>query len=65
MKSSKEYLNSGILELYVLGLTSEEENKEINQMVQIYPELNVELEAITQALVLKTELGVNPLPLSQ
>jgi mannose-6-phosphate isomerase-like protein (cupin superfamily) len=61
MKGLNEYLNSGILELYVLGLTSEEENKDVQQMIHQYPELNTELDAITQALILKAEEGVKPL----
>jgi mannose-6-phosphate isomerase-like protein (cupin superfamily) len=61
MKGLNEYLNSGILEMYVLGLTSEEENKGLQQMIHQYPELNAELDAITKALIFKAEVGVNPL----
>jgi hypothetical protein len=36
----QEYINSGILEAYVLGCASEEEVKEVLRMKQAYPEVN-------------------------
>lgn len=50
MDTIENYINSGILELYVLGLTSEEENTEINELAAIHVELKREIEAIEQAL---------------
>ncbi|NHM01348.1 cupin domain-containing protein [Flavobacterium difficile] len=50
MDTIENYINSGILELYVLGLTSEEENTEISELVAIHVELKREIEAIEQAL---------------
>ena len=49
MNKAIEYINSGILELYVLGLTSVEETLEVNNMAQLYPEVEVEINEITQA----------------
>jgi len=44
----KEYVESGVLEAFVLGLTSEAEERELMQLMQQHPELNsalFELEA--------------------
>ncbi len=35
----KEYISSGIVESYVLGLASEEERTEFEQLCKQYPEL--------------------------
>ncbi|PBQ33500.1 hypothetical protein CNR22_17530 [Sphingobacteriaceae bacterium] len=51
MKNIKEFLESGILELYILGLTSEEENLSIRKWATSYPEIHEELDAITEALL--------------
>lgn len=51
MENLKEILESGILELYVLGLTSEEENSTILKMAKLHPELNLEIDTITETLV--------------
>lgn len=45
----KEYLDSGVLELYVLGELSEAEQKEVEQMMAQYPELREELNQIELA----------------
>lgn len=42
----KEYIESGILEAYVLGTLSPDESREVAQTVAQYPELVKELEAI-------------------
>ncbi len=47
---SKEIISSGILELYVLGLTSAEENAAIMGMAKQYPEVKAEIEAIQTAM---------------
>ena len=36
--NSKEYIASGILELYVAGALSEKENEEVHAMMQKHPE---------------------------
>lgn len=41
----KEYINSGKIEEYILGLLSEEEEKEIIQLSETYPEIKTEIEA--------------------
>jgi mannose-6-phosphate isomerase-like protein (cupin superfamily) len=55
MDSIKEYINSGILDLYVLGLTSEEENKEIARLSDAHPEIAREIEQITEAAITAAE----------
>ena len=37
--NSREYIESGILELYVFGKLSDEEITEVNQMAAQYPEV--------------------------
>lgn len=50
MKDLKTYLESGILELYVLGDLSSEEIREVENTLAQHPEVNAELEAIENAL---------------
>ena len=50
MKTIQEYIESGILEMYVMGNTSTEESLEIEQMAQTHPEISDEIEAIKTAL---------------
>lgn len=50
MKDLTDYINSGILEEYVLGLTSEAENTEIYAMALEHPEIQQEIDAIAAAL---------------
>lgn len=50
MDTIEKYINSGILELYVLGLTSDEENTEISKLTANHIEIRREIEAIEQAL---------------
>ncbi len=59
----QKYIASGILELYVLGQTSEEESKEVEQMMAQYPEIKEEVIAIEEALEKTAFLSaVNPDP---
>ncbi len=51
MKTVKEYIESGILEEYVLGLTSEIENTEIAVWASSHPEIKKEIDSITDSLV--------------
>ena len=44
--NSREYIESGILELYVFGKLSDEEIAEVNQMANQYPEVKEEITAI-------------------
>ena len=48
---TKEYIESGILELYVYGLLNETENLEVNQMAKNNPEINNEIISIEKAIV--------------
>ncbi|MES3019059.1 MAG: anti-sigma factor [Bacteroidota bacterium] len=50
MKDLKTYLESGILELYVLGDLSSEEIREVESTIAQYPEVKAEVEAIEHAL---------------
>lgn len=47
----KEYIESGILELYVYGALSEEESAEVTKFLKQYPEIEKEVEEIEQALM--------------
>jgi anti-sigma-K factor RskA len=47
----KEYIESGILELYVYGLLSETENSEVNQMAKKDKEIEDEIISIEKAIV--------------
>jgi len=58
MKNAEEYIKTGILEMYVLGLTSEEENREIAKIADLNTEVRNEIEAITNALIKHAESGV-------
>lgn len=49
--SKNDIIESGILERYILGTTSAEENSFVQQKCKEFPELNRELEAIEMALV--------------
>ncbi|TDD77060.1 anti-sigma factor [Flavobacterium caseinilyticum] len=48
---TKEYIESGILELYVYGLLSEAENEEVTSKAKNNPEINNEIIAIEKAIV--------------
>jgi anti-sigma-K factor RskA len=48
---NKEYIESGILELYVYGLLSETESEEVTTMAKNNPEINAEVIAIEKAIV--------------
>lgn len=44
-------ISSGDLELYVLGMLSEEENLKVAQLAQMFPEIKAEIEAIENSLL--------------
>jgi len=48
---SKEYIASGILELYVAGALSEQENEEVHAMMQQYSEVKQEVLSIEAAVM--------------
>ena len=52
---TEKYIASGILELYVAGTLSEEENLDIAQYAQEYPEIKREIEAIEAAILALTK----------
>ena len=47
----KEYIASGILELYVAGALSEKENEEVNAMILQYPEVKEEVIKIESSII--------------
>lgn len=49
--NSIEYISSGILESYVLGLVSPQEKQEVECMSKIYPEIKSELNALQGVMV--------------
>jgi anti-sigma-K factor RskA len=46
-----EYIESGILELYVLGKLSDAENEEVRRMAKQHPEVEAEIIAIEKAII--------------
>lgn len=61
----KEYISSGILEEYALGLASEQERREVECMRKIYPEIDSalqvaesDLETFASAYAVKAPLGM-------
>lgn len=50
MLSSKEYIESGILELYVLGITSEDQTKAVEMMASSDPAIEQEMVLIRESL---------------
>lgn len=47
----EEYIESGILELYIFGVLTEEENKEVQEMASRHPEVQAEILSIEKAIV--------------
>lgn len=58
----QEYIESGILEQYALGLTTAEQNAEIAEVLKQYPELQKELTAIENGLELFAKQYSKPMP---
>lgn len=48
---AKEYISSGILELYVYGVLQEDENKEISEIAKKHPEITNEILAIEKSII--------------
>jgi mannose-6-phosphate isomerase-like protein (cupin superfamily) len=58
MKDLTEFLHSGVLELYILGLASVEENQLVHQMIRRYPEIESEIDASIESLLSYSKLKV-------
>ncbi|MBL7949963.1 MAG: anti-sigma factor [Bacteroidia bacterium] len=59
----KEYIESGIVELYAMGNLSSTERMEFEQRLLLYPELRAELDRVQQALEQYAEAhSINPRP---
>ena len=58
----KSYIDSGILEDYVLGHVSEQEIKEVRCLSSIYPEIQSEVDAIESRLLNVSESLVDEMP---
>lgn len=48
--NKEEFLQSGLLEQYVLGLTSPEENEEVERYAEAFPEIRKEIEGMRRAM---------------
>lgn len=46
----QQYISSGIIESYLLGLVSDEESAELESMCRIYPELDIEIQQCQQRM---------------
>jgi mannose-6-phosphate isomerase-like protein (cupin superfamily) len=46
----KDYIATGILDVYVLGIATKEESDEVKQLASAYPEIKKEIEKISSAL---------------
>ncbi len=60
--NTQEYIESGILEAYVLGALSAEEQTEVAANIAMYPELAAEVEAIELAMQQFAEAGAQEPP---
>ena len=59
-----EYISSGLLESYVIGLTSEEENRQMRKLIQESSEVREELLQIEEALLTHASQQVSSPPLT-
>lgn len=60
----QEYIDSGVLELYVYGTLSEAESVEVSRLVALHPELKAEVEHIETALQQLTSAAAPAAPSS-
>lgn len=58
----QEYIESGVLELYVYGTLSEAESAEVSRLVALHPELKAEVEQIETALLQLTSAAAPSTP---
>lgn len=49
--TTKEYIDTGILELYVFGNLSETERMEVQKMIETHPEIKEEVLSIEDAII--------------
>ncbi len=56
MKTLKEYIESGILESYVLGITDAAESAEVEEMSAAYSEIRTEINVISESIEKYAEL---------
>jgi mannose-6-phosphate isomerase-like protein (cupin superfamily) len=56
MKTLKEYIESGILESYILGITNAEESAEVEEMSAAHNEIRTELNMIRESIEKYAEL---------
>ena len=63
----KEYIASGILEIYVAGVLSEKENLEVSAYAKQYPKINDEIIAIEASILelSKRSSNIQPYPFSE
>jgi mannose-6-phosphate isomerase-like protein (cupin superfamily) len=59
MKSLDSFIESGILEIYVLGLATPEEVKEVEEMRDAHESISKEIEAISETLKVYAESNAN------
>ena len=55
MKQAEEHISSGMLELYVAGVLTADENRQIRQLSEEYPEIRQEIEAIESSILSLTK----------
>ncbi|MEM8510315.1 MAG: anti-sigma factor [Bacteroidota bacterium] len=58
----KEYIASGILELYVAGILSEKEKREVDGQAREHPEIQAEIQAIARLMVRMTRKDPPDMP---
>ncbi len=58
----QEYIESGVLELYVAGMLPEDEAMEVTSLLKEYPELKAEVEAIEESLGMYASSFTAPKP---
>jgi len=64
MTTIKDFINSGIIEVYCMGAATDEEQLQVEQMAQQYPEVHDEIKAVRQALE-SYALGSSPVPFAE
>jgi mannose-6-phosphate isomerase-like protein (cupin superfamily) len=63
MDNVKDYIESGILELYVMGSVSLEETAEVERMAKLYPQVQTEIDIIIETFQTSTILNTKkPIP---
>ena len=63
MKNIQEYIESGILESYALGMASPEEVKELQRVKQIYPEVHMALHNLEVDMErIASQMAIQPPP---